>query len=96
MRFLKWGTLLSLLTVLLAARMWGMETGILIAGGMGLLALLLSAVMSGALASADRTRSGFAADSAEDRGKRNTQALRLALLSLPHFALALVFYFLNG
>jgi len=65
-----------------------------ITGGIGLFFIIIAFALSGVLASGDRMRANFATESVEGRNQRNNVSFRSALIAIPSFVVATLFYFL--
>jgi hypothetical protein len=93
MKYFFAGTILAAITAVISALIWNIEQAYLIPGGLAVFFIGLSMIFSGALVSGDTMRANFAAETTEDRAKRNSAALRLAMLGLPNFIVAAILYF---
>lgn len=94
MKYLLLGILLSLVGVLASIVIWDIEMVTTITGGIGLFFIVISFIFSGVLVSGDRMRANLATESVEGRNQRNNVSFRSALISIPSFAVAILFYFL--
>ncbi|MBM7694295.1 Na+-transporting methylmalonyl-CoA/oxaloacetate decarboxylase gamma subunit [Peribacillus deserti] len=94
MKYLSIGILLSILGVLLSLFIWGIDKAYLITGGIGILFIVISLLISGSMVSGDRMRANFATESAEDRRQRTSTTTRTVLIGLPNVILAALLYFL--
>ena len=94
MKYLLLGILLSLVGVLASFVIWDIEMVTTITGGIGLFFIVISFIFSGVLVSGDRMRANLATESVEGRNQRNNVSLRSALIAIPSFAVAILFYFL--
>ncbi|WP_277584606.1 DUF5316 domain-containing protein [Psychrobacillus antarcticus] len=94
MKYLLFGMLLSLLGVLVAIVIWNIEMVTTITSGIGFFLIAISFIFSGVLVSGDRMRANLATESVEDRNQRNNVSFRSALMAIPSFVVAILFYFL--
>lgn len=62
-------------------------------GGIGGIALVMCAVLSGSLNSGDRIRGNYNTENVEDRVIRNKWITQLLLFALPNLSIALIIYF---
>lgn len=93
MKYLLLGILLSLVGVLASIVIWDIEMVTTITGGIGLFFIVISFIFSGVLVSGDRMRANLATESVESRSQRNNVSFRSALIAIPSFAVAILFYF---
>ena len=94
MKYLLLGILLALVGVLASIVIWDIEMVTTITGGIGLFFIVISFILSGVLVSGDRMRANLATESVEGRNQRNNVSFRSALIAIPNFAVAILFYFL--
>ena len=94
MKYLLLGILLSLVGVLASIVIWDIEMVTTITGGIGLFFIVIAFIYSGVLVSGDRIRANLATESVEERNQKNNVSLRSALIAVPNFAVAILFYFL--
>ena len=94
MKYLLLGILLSLVGVIASIVIWDIEMVTTITGGIGLFFIVISFIFSGVLVSGDRMRANLATESVEDRNEKNNVSFRSALIAVPNFAVAILFYFL--
>lgn len=94
MKYLLLGILLSLVGVLVSIGIWDIEMVTTITSGIGFFFIGISFIFSGALVSGDRMRANFATESVEGRNQRNNASFRSALIAIPSFVVAILFYFL--
>jgi len=73
---------------------WDIEMVTTITSGIGLFFIGISFIFSGVLVSGDRMRANLATESDEGRNKRNNVSFRSALIGIPSFVVAILFYFL--
>ncbi|WP_026693871.1 DUF5316 domain-containing protein [Peribacillus kribbensis] len=92
MKYLAIGTLLSIIGVVVSLVIWGIDKAYLITGGLGMLFIVFSLLISGCMVSGDRMRANFATESAEDRHRRTSTTLRSLLIGLPNVILAALLY----
>ena len=94
MKYFLFGVLLSLIGILVSIVIWDIEMVTTITGGIGLFFIIIAFALSGVLASGDRMRANFATESVEGRNQRNNVSFRSALIAIPSFVVATLFYFL--
>ncbi|MEK5215974.1 DUF5316 domain-containing protein [Psychrobacillus sp. FSL H8-0487] len=94
MKYFLFGILLSLIGILVSIVIWDIEMVTTITGGIGLFFIIIAFALSGVLASGDRMRANFATESVEGRNQRNNVSFRSALIAIPSFVVATLFYFL--
>lgn len=94
MRYFLFGILLSLLGILISLLFWDVTMIYTITSGIGLFFLLVSIITSGVLVCGDRYMANVATESTEDRHKRTNITFYSLLISLPNFAVAVLFYYL--
>lgn len=94
MRYFLIGILLSLIGILVSIVIWDVGMVTTITSGIGFFFIGISLVFSGALVSGDRMRANFSTETVEDRHKRNNVTFRSALIGIPSFVVAILFYFL--
>lgn len=94
LKYFLMGILLSLIGVIVSIAIWGIEMVTTITGGIGIFFILISFILSGVLVSGDRMRANLATESDEDRNQRNNISFRSALIAIPNFVVAILFYFL--
>ncbi|MFB5089748.1 DUF5316 domain-containing protein [Psychrobacillus sp. PGGUH221] len=94
MKYFLLGILLSLIGVLASVVIWDIEMVTTITGGIGVFFIVISFVFSGVLVSGDRMRANLATESVEGRNQRNNVSFRSALIAIPSFVVAILFYFL--
>jgi Family of unknown function (DUF5316) len=83
-----------LVVVLIVSMVLGDGSLILkISGGVGLIGMLASGLLTGAFISGDRIRANYYTESKEDRSKRIRTANSLFLFGLPNFAASVVYFF---
>ncbi|WP_323368658.1 DUF5316 domain-containing protein [Radiobacillus deserti] len=63
-----------------------------VSGGVGILAMILAAVMSGVLTDGDRQRANFHTETPEDRAEKTTYALRLIVFAIPNILGAIIMF----
>ncbi|MGM0845677.1 MAG: DUF5316 domain-containing protein [Bacillota bacterium] len=68
----------------------GLEVFTYICGGIGLISILISGVLSGAFISGDQIRANTATENEQDRRKRLRLMYTFALLGAPHFAASII------
>ncbi|WP_419182820.1 DUF5316 family protein [Priestia megaterium] len=64
----------------------------MLTGGIGLVCIGCSALVSGSVANGDRLRANFASNTPETRDFRFKASINTLLLSLPCFAVAVILY----
>lgn len=94
MKYFLFGILLSLIGILVSIVIWDIEMVTTITGGIGLFFIVIAFALSGALVSGDRMRANLATESVEGRNQRNNVSFRSALIAIPSFVVAILFYFL--
>ena len=67
---------------------------ITITSGIGFFFIGISLIFSGVLLSGDSMRANLATESVEGRNQRNNVSFRSALIAIPSFVGAILFYFL--
>lgn len=67
MKYFLFGIGLSIVGILLSLFLWGIDKAYLATGGIGVIFIVISIVMSGSMVSGDRMRANLATESAEDR-----------------------------
>jgi hypothetical protein len=68
-----------------------LDTGIIVAGTIGLALLLLAAIISGSLVSGDRTRANYTNN--DDYRNRQNLAATILLIGLPSLLIGIAYYF---
>ena len=94
MKYLLIGFLLALIGFLVSIIIWNIEMASTITGGIGLLFIGISFILSGVLVSGDRMRANLATESDESRRLRNNVSIRSALIAIPSLTVAILFYIL--
>lgn len=94
MKYLFIGFVFSIVSILLSIILWGTEKAYLITGGVGLLFLVISMIMSGSLLSGREMRGNYATESDEDRQERHSISFRSGLIGFPNMIIAIVIYYL--
>lgn len=94
MRYLLIGILLSLIGVLASIVIWDIEMVSTITSGIGFFFIVISFIFSDVLVSGDRMRANLATESVEARNQRNNVSFRSALIAMPSFVVAILFYLL--
>lgn len=72
-------------SLFILALITSLDIFIYIVGGLGIVCLLLSGVLGGALISGDQFRANIHTETKDHRDKRNTGMYMLALFGLPNF-----------
>ncbi|MEK4627419.1 MAG: DUF5316 domain-containing protein [Solibacillus sp.] len=94
MKYLLFGTTLSLISILLSFIIWDIQMVHKLTGAISLIFFFVAMVFSGALINGDKIRANYMMESKEDRKNRNNITFRCLLIALPNFIVGLVFYFL--
>jgi len=94
MKYVGYGTILSIFGVVLSILIWGTEKAHLLSGMLGGLFIISALLMSGAMASGDRMRANFASETKEDRNERNHIMNNTLLLALPNIIVAIFAYYM--
>ena len=94
MKYLLLGIFLSVIGVLVSILIWDINMVITITSGIGLFFIVVAFLFSGALISGDRIRANLASESVEGKKQRDNIGFRSALISIPSFVIAILFYFL--
>jgi len=94
MKYVGYGTILSIFGVVLSILIWGTEKAHLLSGMLGGLFIISALLMSGAMASGDRMRANFASETKEDRNERNHIMNNALLLALPNIIVAIFAYYM--
>lgn len=87
--------LLLLAVGLIITLFTSLETGLRIPAEIGLVMILISAVISGALISGDRIRSSYAEESSEDKKRRNRWSTNLFMAGLPGVTAYVIYYIIG-
>lgn len=93
MKTLLLGICLSLIGVLVSIVIWDVEMVSTITSGIGFFFIAIAFVLSGALVSGDRLRLNLQTESVAGRNQRINASFRSALIAIPSFAVAILFYF---
>lgn len=96
MKYFLLGILLAAIGTFVSFIVWGSEKVYMITGGIGILFIGISMVLSGSLVNGDKMRANFATETNRDRTKRNKFMFRTALIGIPNLLLALVLYLLSN
>lgn len=94
MKYVGIGTVLSIVGVLCSIFFWGTEKAHLLPGLLGGIFIVVSILMSGALANGDRIRANFATETQENRNDRNRIMKNALLLALPNMIVAIFAYYM--
>ncbi|TKC18994.1 hypothetical protein FA727_05455 [Robertmurraya kyonggiensis] len=90
MKNLLLGIILAIVGFLVSILIWGSDKAYFIPGGIGIILLGLSMVLSGSMVSGDRMRANYATESSEDRHSRNKMLLNMTLICAPNLILAII------
>jgi hypothetical protein len=66
-----------------------------VTSGIGLFFIVIAFILSGVLVSGDRMRLNLATESDESRNQRIVGSLHSAMIAIPNFVVAILFYFLS-
>lgn len=86
------GLLLLGVFISLITKNWGQ--GLKISGVLGLVSIIISAIISGALVSGDRVRANYATESSADSQQRRKLSLTLFLIGLPSMVTIIIYFLL--
>ncbi|MDF2066648.1 DUF5316 family protein [Bacillus sp. Cr_A10] len=93
MRYFLIGILLSLLGILVSIVIWNLGMVTTITSGIGFFFIGISFIFSGVLVSGDRMRANISTETVEERHKRSNVTFRSAMIGIPSFVVAILFYF---
>lgn len=93
-KYFFYGVLIAVSAVIVALISGGTQKIVGFAGGVGLILLIISMLLSGAFISGDRMRANQTADTRERSKQRDNSIENLLIMSFPSLVIAILFYWL--
>ncbi|WP_052344401.1 DUF5316 domain-containing protein [Bacillus ndiopicus] len=93
-RYFLYGIVLAVGAVIVAFILGDIQKVVNIAGGVGLILLVISMLLSGAFISGDRMRANLLSETKEKKDQRHNHIEKLLIMSLPSLGIAILFYWL--